>query len=372
MNNRNGFAMVTVVFAMAILSVLAVAVVSVATDDLKASGALRTSSEAFYDAEAGLNIVWSDWSKFGSPTDSGIIVLNSGDTTSFSGTLPNGGVYNTVVTRVDDSDVLKTYLLTTEARTPEGFSSRVVSEMFQIPTVDFDIAAALTTSGSTDVGGSATIDGADMNPFGWPTCAPATADTSAMIVSDADSLSTSGPCADGSCITGGIAEDSTATEFGFDFDELVGYANKIMVGDTTYSDILPSFNGTLCNFADPTNWGEPLNETILCGDYFPVIYVPGDAHFTGTRGQGILLVDGDLRVQGGFTFNGVVIVTGTLQTTGTGAHFNGGVVVMNENNESNDIRGNATINYSACAIEKARNARLAVVKINHSWTEVIR
>ncbi len=136
---------------------------------------------------------------------------------------------------------------------------------------------------------------------------------------------------------------------------------------------MPSYiGGSECNIADPMNWGEPLNESALCGDYFPIIHVTGDVHITGIRGQGILLVDGDMRVQGGFQFNGIVIVKGTLQTTGTGAHFNGGVVVMNENNEENDIRGNATINYSSCAIEKAKNTRLGVVRVDHSWTELVR
>jgi hypothetical protein len=71
------------------------------------------------------------------------------------------------------------------------------------------------------------------------------------------------------------------------------------------------------------------------------------------QGQGVLIVDGNLDVQGGFDFFGPVIVRGALGTKGTGGHFNGGVIAANVNLEQNDVLGDAVINFSSCALIKA-------------------
>ena len=49
-----------------------------------------------------------------------------------------------------------------------------------------------------------------------------------------------------------------------------------------------------------------------CARYYPVIYARGDLRITGGGGQGILLVGGDLDVEGGFAFDGPVVVRGKL------------------------------------------------------------
>jgi hypothetical protein len=70
-------------------------------------------------------------------------------------------------------------------------------------------------------------------------------------------------------------------------------------------------------------------------------------------GQGIMLVEGDLAVQGGFTFYGPVIVRGELKTAGTGGHFNGGVIAANVNLGTTTVLGNALVQFSSCAVERA-------------------
>jgi hypothetical protein len=82
----------------------------------------------------------------------------------------------------------------------------------------------------------------------------------------------------------------------------------------------------------------------------------GDASITGNTGQGILIVNGDLQVQGGFEFFGPVIVRQTLRTTGTGGHFNGGVIAANTDLGAVTVLGDAVINYSSCALTKSLNA----------------
>ncbi|MDP3775143.1 MAG: hypothetical protein Q8Q85_12850 [Gemmatimonadales bacterium] len=90
-----------------------------------------------------------------------------------------------------------------------------------------------------------------------------------------------------------------------------------------------------------------------CRNYFPIIYVNGDLKLTGGYGQGILLVSGDLDVQGGFEFYGPVIIRGSLKTSGTGGHFNGGLMAANVDLETSSVLGDAVVTYSSCAIARA-------------------
>jgi hypothetical protein len=120
----------------------------------------------------------------------------------------------------------------------------------------------------------------------------------------------------------------------------------------------PTLTGGACNRADPTNWGDGMNPAAACGSYFPIIHISGDATLNGDQGQGILLVDGDLQVQGSYQFYGITIVKGSLKTAGGGAteaHFWGAVMAENVDLELNSLSGNATLNYSKCAVTQALN-----------------
>ncbi|UCD24799.1 MAG: hypothetical protein JSW51_02450, partial [Gemmatimonadota bacterium] len=72
----------------------------------------------------------------------------------------------------------------------------------------------------------------------------------------------------------------------------------------------------------------------------------------GNYGQGILLVEGDLSVQGQFKFFGIVIVRQALKTTGTGGHFNGAVLAANVDLDQNTVLGDALVQYSKCATQR--------------------
>ncbi|MFW5950942.1 MAG: hypothetical protein ACOCVZ_02360, partial [Gemmatimonadota bacterium] len=92
---------------------------------------------------------------------------------------------------------------------------------------------------------------------------------------------------------------------------------------------------------------------------------------TGT-GQGILIVEGDLNASGNFDFYGVVIVKGSLRTSGTGNHFEGSVIVKGDGElDSESITtGNSLVQYSRCRVNNAFNAALAPELINsRSWLD---
>ena len=96
----------------------------------------------------------------------------------------------------------------------------------------------------------------------------------------------------------------------------------------------PSGRRTPANRANSLNWGEPWYPAVpatasVCQNWFPIIYRPGNLKLQGGRGQGILLVDGDLELAGGVEFFGIVLVKGRLNTTGNGNKINGAVMARN-------------------------------------------
>jgi len=68
-----------------------------------------------------------------------------------------------------------------------------------------------------------------------------------------------------------------------------------------------------------------MTPTGVCGSYFPVIHITGNgAVINGRKGRGSCSWTGSLSVQGGFQFYGIVIIKGSLKTSGGGgtpAHF---------------------------------------------------
>jgi hypothetical protein len=168
--------------------------------------------------------------------------------------------------------------------------------------------------------------------MGWGGCPPDSSLSGLRLPSMSD-LQTVGGCSGASCISGDppvqadpTINDSTFFDYGdVDWESLVAMATKVLPPGT-YTGVQPSFSGTECRTSDPKNWGDPITPSSACGSYFPITYIAGNANINGNYGQGMLLIDGDLSVQGGFQFYGVVIVREALKTTGTGGHFNGAVL----------------------------------------------
>ncbi len=162
--------------------------------------------------------------------------------------------------------------------------------------------------------------------------------------------------------------NSTFSVFGdLDWNELIQQADPLAPG--TYSGIAPVLDGFgVCDKSVGTNWGDPLNQASDCAEHFRLMYVPGDVKITGDYGQGMLLVQGDLEVSGGFQFFGMVIIRGTLTTTGTGGHFNGAVMAQNVDLDDNRVLGNALVQYSSCATTRALKAAAGATRLpSRGW-----
>lgn len=152
---------------------------------------------------------------------------------------------------------------------------------------------------------------------------------------------------------------------------------------TPYNGVAPvvdnSESPAVCDKAAELNLGEPRRNPPVAGavaecySYFPTAH--GTAYRTyfasNTRGQGILLVDGDLELVGGFEWTGIILVRGQMKVTGTGNKIYGAILTEGVDvNTSGSIGGNAEVHYSACAIEKAMQGASIPMPLARGWSQL--
>ncbi|HYF40127.1 MAG TPA: hypothetical protein VD930_10580, partial [Gemmatimonadales bacterium] len=144
------------------------------------------------------------------------------------------------------------------------------------------------------------------------------------------------------------------------------------------SGLAPALTATVpqeCNAAVQNNWGAPLDKASPCFNYFPIIYRYGDLNISGSgMGQGILLVEGNLNVQGQISFFGPVIATGTVDVRGTGTDdvkFFGGIIASDVELDDSRLNGNATVLYSSCAVRRALQGSGTVTRLaERGWIQL--
>ncbi|PYO61519.1 MAG: hypothetical protein DMD70_06860 [Gemmatimonadetes bacterium] len=266
------------------------------------------------------------------------------------------------------------YLLDVSAQDTMSLAGRIrgggagqrLGLLARIRPVSIDTRAAVTSGGDNVVVGSASIDGNDHPPTGWAGCPPLDSAKAGIRTQSSGTVSTSGhPSINGNppVLKDPTLADSSFTHYGdVTYADLAASANITLPAQNFSSSIGPVTVGTACDYSVQTNWGSPTTPTGPCGSYFPIVRITGDgAVINGQEGQGVLLVDGGLSVQGGFQFFGIVIVKGSLKTSGGGgtpAHFWGTVMVQDTaqfTDTTNNLSGAANLLYSKCAIIKALN-----------------
>jgi hypothetical protein len=381
-------ALAIAIFALVVVGALVAGAFFAGVQESRTAENNRRLQKAFGVTEAGINEVIADWDpgvrNVGKiyPADSQVLP-DAGE----PGTLPYhtgafaGNIYklNGELYLVDvagrDSQSIKSTLKSASARQRMG-------GLLRIRTVNFGIQGALTTRGGVKLAGNAAVDGRDHIPTEWGAAnCDTTGDTTKAGIRTADTSQISGG-AGHTYGTPAIKQDTsvntgTFKQFGdIDYATLAAMAT-ITIPSGNYKTN-PSLNGDgTCKKTDLLNWGDGMNRASQCGNYFPIIHITDSTQSTtlnGDQGQGILLVDGDLSIQGAYQFYGIVLIRGSLKTAGGGAtdaHFWGAVMAANVDLELNTLTGNATLNYSKCAITEALERTGAVsLARSRSWIQL--
>ena len=255
---------------------------------------------------------------------------------------------------------------------------RKLGALLRLASANISVSAGLTALGDVLVGGNSTVSGNDATPSEW-TAAGVTCPTPANVagVRYNGTLDQKGS----STIAGSPAKQldtslDTTNIFGStNFNALKALRTLTITGNISGLAAAVSGSPAVCNTAVTTNWGAPTDKTSPCFNYFPIVYHYGDLSISGSgEGQGILLVEGNLTVQGRIDFYGPVIVTGGVDVRGTGSDdvkFYGGILAQDVTLDDSRLTGNATVNYSSCAIRRALQGSAVPTPLDQrSWAQL--
>jgi len=383
--DRRGFALAVALFALVVIGALIAGVFFASTQEYRVGRNTLTQQRAFSMAEYGLNQTMNGWNS------NRYRALATAGIDSASSYTVDGATAKVKVTRLNSM----AFWVMSEGSVGSGAmneAKRRTSAVVRLEIPNMNFLGALTLRGNARIGGSSQISGTNYNPSTWTDCPPVSGGMPGLVVDSLNHVNYTGNDYSISGSPTGVVADprarDTTTYFNYgdtDWNELVSSATLRLPAGSNFSQVEPDsivqvVNGVTtkrCNTSLADNWGQvtrtgsSVTAAGICETYFPIIYVAGDLGLSGGTGQGVLLVEGDLTVQGGFSFYGPVIVRGTLRTSGTGGHFYGGVMAANVQLDASVVLGDAEVRYSSCTITQALmgSATPAFIK-QRSWAEL--
>ena len=374
MTDQRGVALPMAIFALVVIGLLVAGTFFASRLEQQSGQNTLFASQAAEAAEAGLSdALGSTYS-----TAASLQAIGVGNSSApITVTLASGIAYTESVDQLTSS----VYLYRSTGTRQSGgatVATRSVGMLARLVAMNIAVNAGLTALGDVMVGGNSTVSGTDATPPEWTAAAvscPPTADVTGVryngtLTKSGSSTMTGQPVSqldpslNGSNIFGGT-----------DFASLKALRTLTLTGNISGLAAAVTGSPAVCNTAVENNWGAPTDKTSPCFNYFPVIYHYGDLSISGSgSGQGILLVEGNLNVQGQIDFYGPVIVTGGVNVRGTGSDdvkFYGGILAQNVTLDDSRLTGNATVNYSSCAIRRALQGSAVPTPLSErSWVQL--
>ncbi len=353
-----GFALAAALFALVVVGALAAAALFAALQESRLGRNARAAEAAFDAAEAGLDSALAEGraGRWGG--------LAPGDSAALSGAWPaGGGRFDVSVVRLSG----RLFLVRSTGADASGAAEDRLGVVARLGAAAVRTPAALAAGeGAVTLEGPALLDGRDADPPGWTGCPPAGRDTVAgLAVPDTSAIAAGPGCAGLACLHGDpplledpSLRDSVPFRLGASgFDELAARATLVHPAGGSPPALTPAPAGdaSSCDRSDPLNWGEPARPTGVagCAGYFPIILAEGDLTLAGGRGQGVLVVRGDLTLTGDALFAGAVLVGGSLRVTGAGGRVFGGIAAgLGGGGTAVALEGGSVV-HSACALALA-------------------
>ena len=381
LRDERGMALAVAIFALVVAGALIAGAFFAGTQEQRVGQNSLRVQQSFGVGEAAINEVVRNWQ----PVIYNALKVYPADSFVFAPTVTGGGTgsYTGVVRKLNNNlflvDVTGRDRASAAGASYGAGARQRLGWLLRVRLLDIGIGGALTTQGSVKLTGNAYVDGHDFIPSGWTTAnCDTVGDTTKAGVRAPDSAvvqTSGGPHLGGNppFLKDSSVHSSTFSQFGdVTYDDIAALATVQLSSGTYKSE--PTQSGGVCDRSNPTNWGDGQNPSAACGSYFPIVHISGDATLNGVQGQGILLVDGDLSIQGSYEYYGIVIVKGSLSTAGGGsteAHFWGAVMAENAELNLNSLSGHATLNYSKCAITTALNMTgIVAPERSRGWSQL--
>jgi hypothetical protein len=345
LGSEGGFALVAAIVVLAVIDAVLAGLAFSALQDRRLGGASVRQLQAFAAAEtAALEPVTVRGAAGYRDLAVGATVQARGGTAT--------GWYRGQVRRL--SSVL--YLSQADGFSWDWSARQRVAALLRLRPVPVDVVAPLKTLAPPLPGQPAEVGGADVVPAGWIGCPPPGPSLPAVSV---PGLGAPGGCGL-RCLFGDLP-----------FDSLRSFATKIVRPGRQPVVVAPSGRFGSCDTEDPYNWGDPRDAAGDCGHYFPAVWSESDLVLDGIRGQGVLMVDGDLTLGGGVEFRGTVLVKGTLKTTGAGGQITGAAIAQAVSFGRAGLLGRPVIQYSRCAVSRALTQSATLVPLaERGWAEL--
>ena len=373
---REGFALVMALGALVIIGTLVAGSAFVVMQETRLGRNQLVQGRAFAAAEFGLNKIQADWDK--TPN----LQMNNGATFDTTYLIPGQGLSRVRYTRLNN----ETFWIVSEGRVgvgsaidPKSTAIKRVNAILRLRIPSVRANGAITTSGNIKIQGSSNVVGANTMPPGWVGCDATATGKAGIVAPPAAIVDIQKPTQ----VTGTpqvlrdslAADSSTYIRYGDEtWNTLKAQANFILPANSNPANIGPTALNNSCN-KTATNWGEPSRDAgsvAACYNYFPIIYAAGDLILNDGRGQGILLVDGDVQINGTFFWTGLIVVKDDFNKGNGNATVMGAVMARNANIfDASIVNGNTTYGYSECALERALRGSAQVVQARErAWAEL--
>ncbi len=394
LRDERGMALALAIVALVIVGALVAGALFSGTQEQRMAENSRFQQQSFGVAEVGAYSAIANWpnkratynSLRAYPADSPATI----DTGAWTSSPNKTGSYSGSIYKLNNTmylmDVTGSDTLSRAQRLRGGGFGQRLGLLVRILPLQADIQAAMTIGGPVTWGGGNTfVNGADNPPpagSNWGGCTAGNNLAGVRAKSIGDLGASNGQYAGTpDSIISPSMDTSTFYNYGYsNYTALTSQAN-IQLPPGSYSTAPVVASGKCNTVNQPTNWGDGNNHTNPCGSYFPIIWLKGSPpysttgtwYLTGGQGQGVLLVDGNVSMDGNFTFYGLVVVRGTTTTVANSTvKIYGGLLTKNANFAPNGAgSGSFTVNWSSCAMSQSLSATgVGALAKSRSWVQL--
>ncbi|HUQ83917.1 MAG TPA: hypothetical protein VM076_22395 [Gemmatimonadaceae bacterium] len=362
---RTGFALPAAIFALVLLSALVAGALFVSTEELRTGRTDLADQRALALAEAALERAIVTWD-----TQRNIELAVGASTVIEQQTLATNDRVDVTATRVQRLAVWIT------ARASSGTGGRLAPARHTIAAALRLSEPAVPRLAALSAGGRVTVDNGTVDGRRAGSSTPSLAcpdDTPADVAGILlpDTLLACGPICSGAAPAGVFGAPALAAGLSLTSDAALSERAQIVLPAGAFVS-RPAVASGVCDVTDALNWGDPGGGR--CGQRYVVIHITGDATLgTGSRGQGILVVDGTLRVEAGAQFDGVVVAGNDVEVVGPDARLTGVVVARDRDGATGSrVADGGAIRFSSCAVQRAQLGVARLVRTPERWWAELR